>query len=179
MTPPALERCAPDGERQSIRSDVRRPFERYRSIPLNSQATIAAAPHCIVPIGVIMPLGPGARLGPYEVIGSLGAGGMGEVLRARDTRLGREVAIKVVRAGSADDQDDSGRRLRFQREARAIASLSHPHICTIHDVGTEGGIDFLVLELLPGERSWTLALPGLPAGRPTSPWPRQARPRHR
>jgi Tol biopolymer transport system component len=73
---------------------------------------------------------------------------MGEVFRARDTRLGRDVAIKVI---GGDGTSDAGKRHRFQREARAIATLSHPHICTIHDVGSEGGIDYLVLELVPGE----------------------------
>jgi Tol biopolymer transport system component len=95
-----------------------------------------------------MPLGPGARLGPYELTGSLGAGGMGEVFRARDPRLGREVAIKVI--GGEGASDAAGRQ-RFQREARTIAALSHPNICAIHDVGTEAGLDYLVLELLPGE----------------------------
>ena len=95
-----------------------------------------------------MALGPGIRLGPHELTGSLGAGGMGEVFRARDTRLGRDVAIKVI---GGDGTSDAGRRQRFQREARAIAALSHPHICTIHDVGSEAGIDYLVLELVQGE----------------------------
>ena len=72
---------------------------------------------------------------------------MGEVFRARDTRLGRDVAIKVIRRRN----ERRRKRHRFQREARAIAALSHPHICTIHDVGSEGGIDYLVLELVQGE----------------------------
>ena len=95
-----------------------------------------------------MAIGSGTRLGAYEVTGSLGAGGMGEVFRARDTRLGRDVAIKVI---GGDGTSDADKRHRFQREARAIAALSHPHICTIHDVGSEDGIDYLVLELVPGE----------------------------
>ena len=95
-----------------------------------------------------MPIGSGTRLGAYELTGSLGAGGMGEVFRARDTRLGRDVAIKVIGGDGAIEAD---RRHRFQREARAIAALSHPHICTIHDVGSDGGIDYLVLELVQGE----------------------------
>jgi Tol biopolymer transport system component len=95
-----------------------------------------------------MPLAPGIRLGPHELIDLLGAGGMGEVFRARDTRLGRDVAIKVI---GADDTGDPSRRQRFQREARAIAALSHPHICAIHDVGSEAGIDYLVLELVQGQ----------------------------
>ena len=95
-----------------------------------------------------MPLAPGARLGPYELTGPLASGGMGEVFRARDTRLEREVAVKVIAGESAAGDD---RQQRFHREARAIAALSHPHICTVHDVGTESGIDYLVLELLTGE----------------------------
>ena len=95
-----------------------------------------------------MAIASGTRLGAYKVTGALGAGGMGEVFRARDTRLGRDVAIKVIGGEGASDAD---RRHRFQREARAIAALSHPHICAIHDVGSEGGIDYLVLEFVQGE----------------------------
>jgi len=95
-----------------------------------------------------MAVSPGSRLGPYEVVSPLGAGGMGEVYRARDTRLERTVAIKVLPAHLSNDPV---RRQRFEREARAIASLNHPHICVLHDIGTQGGIDFLVLEYLEGE----------------------------
>jgi tetratricopeptide (TPR) repeat protein/TolB-like protein len=95
-----------------------------------------------------MPVTPGARLGPYEVLAPLGAGGMGEVFKARDTRLGRDVAIKVLPAGLAADPD---RRRRFEQEARAVAALSHPHICVLHDIGSQDGIDFLVMEYLEGE----------------------------
>jgi serine/threonine protein kinase len=95
-----------------------------------------------------MALSPGTRLGPYEILGPLGAGGMGEVYRARDTRLERTVAIKVLpRELSADPE----RRQRLEREARAISSLSHPNICTLYDVGHQDGMDFLVMELLEGE----------------------------
>jgi serine/threonine protein kinase/Tol biopolymer transport system component len=90
----------------------------------------------------------GARLGPYEIVDSLGAGGMGEVYKARDTRLERTVAIKVLPSHFAADQE---RRARFEVEARAISRLNHPHICMLHDVGHEGGIDFLVMEYLEGE----------------------------
>src|SRR5262245_16659791 len=90
----------------------------------------------------------GARLGPYEIVGALGAGGMGEVFRARDTRLNRFVAIKTL---TIDLAGDSEARERFQLEARAISSLSHPNICTLHDIGREDEIDFLVMELLEGE----------------------------
>ena len=95
-----------------------------------------------------MVLTPGSRLGPYEILASLGAGGMGEVYRARDTRLQRMVAIKVL---SSDLHADPDRRRRFQREARTVAALSHPHIGGLHDIGEDDGIDFLVLELVEGE----------------------------
>jgi len=99
-----------------------------------------------------MPLKPGVRLGPYEIVAPLDAGGMGEVFRARDTRLGREVAVKVLPRGLAADPE---RRLRFQREARAISGLQHPNICALFDVGSEtsadGPVDFIVMELLAGE----------------------------
>lgn len=79
-----------------------------------------------------MPLTADARLGPYEIVSALGAGGMGEVYRARDTRLGRDVAIKVLPAQLSTHAD---LRERFEREAQAISKLNHPHICTLHDVG--------------------------------------------
>ena len=94
-----------------------------------------------------MPLSPGTRLGPYQVANPLGAGGMGEVYAARDTRLERSVAIKVL---PREFSDDAGRRARFEREAAAIASLSHPNICTLHDVGQQDGTMFLVMEKLDG-----------------------------
>jgi Tol biopolymer transport system component len=93
-------------------------------------------------------LTPGARLGAFEILEPIGAGGMGAVYKARDVRLGRVVAIKVLLNALASQPDA---RARFEREARAIAGLNHPHICTIHDVGRADGIDFLVLELLDGE----------------------------
>src|SRR5712692_9871660 len=91
---------------------------------------------------------PGKRLGPYEILAAIGAGGMGEVYRARDTRLDRIVAIKVLPAHLADEPE---RRERFEREARTIASLNHPHICTLYDIGQQDGIDYLVMEYLEGE----------------------------
>ena len=90
----------------------------------------------------------GRRLGPYEIISAIGAGGMGEVYRARDTRLDRIVAIKVLQAHLADRPD---LRERFEREARTIASLNHPHISVLHDIGSHDGIDFLVMEYVEGE----------------------------
>lgn len=95
-----------------------------------------------------MPLAAGTRLGPYEVLGLIGAGGMGEVYRARDARLGRDVAIKIL---PADFTDDADRRARFEREARAVASLSHPNILAIHDVGVQADVAYAVTELLDGE----------------------------
>jgi eukaryotic-like serine/threonine-protein kinase len=99
-----------------------------------------------------MPLTPGTRLGPYEVLAPLGAGGMGEVYRAKDTRLDRTVAVKVLPSDLAADAD---RRARFEREGRAVSSLNHPHICTLHDIGRESGaqgaIDYLVMEYVDGE----------------------------
>jgi Tol biopolymer transport system component len=91
---------------------------------------------------------PGKRLGPYEILSAIGAGGMGEVYRAKDTRLDRIVAIKALPAHLADKPD---LRERFEREARTIASLNHPHICTLYDIGHQDGIDFLVMEYLEGE----------------------------
>jgi len=95
-----------------------------------------------------MPLAAGTRLGPYEIVAKAGAGGMGEVYRARDTRLDRTVAIKVLPEHLAADPE---RRKRFEHEARAVSALNHPHICTLFDIGSQDGIDFLVMEYLEGE----------------------------
>src|SRR5712692_4892375 len=95
-----------------------------------------------------MSLQPGTRLGPYEIVAPLGAGGMGEVYRARDTRLDRTVAIKVLPEHAATRPDG---RERFEREARAVSALNHPHICALYDVGQQDGVDFLVMEYLEGE----------------------------
>jgi len=95
-----------------------------------------------------MPLAPGTRLGPYEVIAAIGAGGMGEVYEARDPRLNRTVAIKVLLDHISDHPEA---RARFEREAQLIAGLSHPHISTLHDIGRHEGTDYLVMELLQGE----------------------------
>jgi serine/threonine protein kinase len=95
-----------------------------------------------------MSLSSGTRLGPYEILSPLGAGGMGEVYRARDTRLDRTVAIKVLPDHLASNSE---LRQRFEREARAISNLSHPHVCTLHDIGHQDGIDFIVMELIQGE----------------------------
>jgi serine/threonine protein kinase len=95
-----------------------------------------------------MPLSAGTRLGPYEIVAPLGAGGMGEVYRARDTRLDRTVAVKVLPTHLSSNSDA---RQRFDREARAISSLSHPNICQLYDVGHQDGTDYLVMEFLEGE----------------------------
>src|SRR5690348_5967459 len=93
-------------------------------------------------------LQPSTRLGPYEIISSIGAGGMGEVYRARDTRLDRTVAIKVLPQHLSERPEA---KERFDREARAVSSLSHPNICHLYDVGTQDGISYLVMEYLEGE----------------------------
>jgi serine/threonine protein kinase len=95
-----------------------------------------------------MPLASGSRLGPYELVALLGAGGMGEVYKARDTRLDRLVAIKVLPSHTAERPEV---RQRFEREARAVSALNHPHICALFDIGQEGGVDYLVMEYLDGE----------------------------
>jgi serine/threonine protein kinase len=93
-------------------------------------------------------LAPGTRLGPYEIVAAVGAGGMGEVYRARDTRLERTVAVKVLPSHLAASTEV---RQRFEREAKTISSLSHPHICALYDVGNQDGVEFLVMEYLEGE----------------------------
>src|SRR4029450_11579453 len=95
-----------------------------------------------------MRLSRGASLGPYQIVSLLGSGGMGEVYRARDTRLERTGAIKGLPGSTAQEPE---RRQRFVREARAISALSHPHICAVYDVGQEQGHDYLVMEYLEGE----------------------------
>ena len=95
-----------------------------------------------------MTLAAGTKLGPYEIVSPLGAGGMGEVYRAKDTRLDREVAVKVLPEHLSANAE---LRQRFEREARAISALTHPHICTLHDVGNQDGVEYLVMELLDGQ----------------------------
>src|ERR1700724_2901691 len=95
-----------------------------------------------------MALTSGTKLGPYEIQSLLGAGGMGEVYRAREARLDREVAIKVLAAHLSDNLE---LRTRFEREAKAISGLQHPNICVLYDVGRQDGVDFLVMEYLQGE----------------------------
>src|SRR5271157_2741438 len=95
-----------------------------------------------------MPLASGTRLGPYEVLAPIGAGGMGEVYKARDTRLERMVAVKVLPQAAAALPEV---RQRFEREARAVSSLNHPNICSLFDIGQQDGGDYLVMEYLEGE----------------------------
>src|ERR1700675_4517270 len=95
-----------------------------------------------------MALTSGTKLGPYEIVSPLGAGGMGEVYRARDTRLERDIAIKVLPANLSSDPN---LRQRLEREAKAVSKLSHPHICTLYDIGHQDGVDFLVMEYLEVE----------------------------
>jgi serine/threonine protein kinase len=95
-----------------------------------------------------MGLTAGLKLGPYEIVGPLGSGGMGEVYRAQDARLGRDVAIKVL---PAEFSSDAVRKQRFEREAKTISSLNHPNICVLYDVGSQDGMDYLVMECVEGE----------------------------
>src|ERR1700747_94875 len=95
-----------------------------------------------------MPLAEGTLLGPYKITAPLGTGGMGEVYRARDTRLERTVAIKIL---PEQLSSDPVRKQRFEREAKTISSLNHPHICVLHDVGSQDGISYLVMECVEGE----------------------------
>src|SRR6266852_4594100 len=95
-----------------------------------------------------MPILPRRRLGPYEILSAIGVGGMGEVYKARDTRLDRIVAIKVLPAHLADRAE---LRERFEREAKTIASLNHPHVCTLFDTGHQDDVEFLVMEYIEGE----------------------------
>jgi eukaryotic-like serine/threonine-protein kinase len=104
--------------------------------------------HIIPASGDPIALPAGTRLGPYEILSPLGAGGMGEVYRAMDTRLERAVAVKVV---STDMAPSLEIRQRFEREAKTISQLSHPHVCALYDVGQEGETEYLVMELLEGE----------------------------
>lgn len=110
-----------------------------------------------------MTLTPGTRLGTYDIVAPLGAGGMGEVYRARDTRLGREVAIKVLPEAVASQPD---RLARFEREAKTVAALNHPNIVVLHSIEEADGIRFLTMELVDGQGLDRMVLPGgLPLGR--------------
>jgi serine/threonine protein kinase/Tol biopolymer transport system component len=143
-----LDRQCPDDP--SLREEVEKLLAAEELVPssfLESPAVAQIAAQFVTAPGAnILPTG--TRLGPYVVQALLGAGGMGEVYRARDTRLDRTVAVKVLPRGVSSD---SARRQRFEREARAISALNHPHICTLYDVGSQDGTDYLVMEYLEGE----------------------------
>ena len=114
------------------------PVSKTRKVSLAKPSTNDSQP---------MAVSAGARLGPYEIVSFVAAGGMGEVYRARDTRLERSVAIKILPASFASDPD---RLRRFEQEARAVAALNHPNILAIHDIGTQDGTSYLVSEFLEG-----------------------------
>ncbi len=118
-----------------------------------------------------MSLTVGARLGPYEILSPLGAGGMGEVYRALDPRLGREVAVKVLRETVATDAE---RLRRFEKEARAVGALNHPNILTVHDIGSQNGSPYVVMELLAGETLRDVLLRRAPSTRQVLSWAVQA-----
>src|SRR5206468_3783237 len=101
----------------------------------------------------------GTRLGPYEIVAPLGAGGMGEVYRAKDAKLGREIAIKVLPASVAEDK---GRRQRFEQEARSASALNHPNILTIYDIGEADGALYIAMELVEGKTLRELVASGEP-----------------
>jgi serine/threonine protein kinase len=103
-----------------------------------------------------MPLAPGHHLGPYEILGPLGKGGMGEVYKAKDTRLHREVALKIL---PPEFTNDRSRRDRFETEARAVAALNHPNIVALHDIGEANGVIFTISELIDGDTLRNLNLP--------------------
>src|ERR1700682_4742468 len=110
-----------------------------------------------------MPLQSGEKLGPYEIVAPIGAGGMGEVYRAKDTRLGRDVALKILPVEMAQDHD---RLARFQREARAVAALNHPNVVTVYSVEESDNVHFITMELLEGEPlDRLISANGLPSDR--------------
>jgi serine/threonine protein kinase len=123
-----------------------------------------------------MPLSPGERLGPYEILSAIGAGGMGEVFRATDTRLHRTVAIKVL---PHDKIGDPNCKLRFLQEARAASALNHPNIVTLHDIARENSLDYLVMEYVPGKSLDKLITPKVCRWQRHSAWRRRSRARWR
>src|SRR5580698_2423452 len=146
----AAQKCNPD-ERAALLEctdpEIRSRVERMLEVEPSGQI-LDQSPEGFLDDPTRTVLGAGSQLGPYSIEAQIGAGGMGEVYRARDTRLNRPVAIKILPTRLADSAES---RDRFEREARMIASLNHPHICTLHDVGHHGGMDYLVMEFLEGE----------------------------
>jgi serine/threonine protein kinase len=143
------EACQAEGVRvEEVEPFVAAPGRSEAFLERLDPATLEGALRALATEAPSPPLAPGDRLGPYEVVAPLGAGGMGEVYQARDTRLGRTVALKRLLADLAASAEG---RQRFEREARVIAGLNHPHICTLYDVGRQDGVDFLVMELVEGE----------------------------
>ena len=155
-------RWFPRRSHDEVRRGTRWRRPRRASRPLHSSPMVGSAP---------MPLASGARLGPFEVLEPLGAGGMGEVYRARDSRLGRIVAVKVLRP---DVAADPARIDRFEREARAASALNHPNIVTIHDVGVEGGTSYIAMEWVDGSPLRNLVTRARPQAIPTRRQPRRA-----
>ena len=162
---PADQRAAFLADACGADTDLRAEVERLLKHDADASAFLEPAATS-EPSDAPRPRAPGARLGPYRIVASIGAGGMGEVYRAHDARLGRDVAVKVLPAAVADDPD---RLHRFEREARAAAALNHPNILAVHDVGTDGGVAYLVTELLEGRtlraELGAVALPPLPIAR--------------
>lgn len=133
------------GSTQSLRGSVVNRFLGSKSV--SEPGCTSRFPRTIA--GITTPtIETGTRLGAYEILATIGAGGMGEVYRARDTRLGREVAIKILPSQVASDER---RMARFEREARLASSLNHPHVITIHDIGRQGDIAYIVMELVQGK----------------------------
>jgi serine/threonine protein kinase len=127
------------------------PQQRHRNTLQHGKRLFCHDDSCMIRAGLSeckVALASGTRLGPYEILSAVGAGGMGEVYRARDTRLDRIVAIKILHP---DLSSSPKFRQRFEREARVISSLNHPHVCTLHDIGHDQGMDYLVMEFLQGE----------------------------
>jgi serine/threonine protein kinase/tetratricopeptide (TPR) repeat protein len=141
----AAARKLPPGGRAPYLAQACEGDEELRSAV---EALLAGDTSSTTAISLASSSGPGSKLGPYQLEWLLGEGGMGQVFRARDTRLGRSVAIKVIRSESAVRADF---QLRFRREAQAVAALNHPHICTLYDVGEQDGFCYLVMEFVEGQ----------------------------
>jgi tetratricopeptide (TPR) repeat protein len=147
--------CRQLGDEETAKMELdaaRRTFQELGAAPDLDRVEQLATADVAAPAPILRrqtaPLGPGSRLGPYEIVSAIGVGGMGEVFRARDTRLGRDVAVKILTAALAGDPDSVR---RFEKEARAVASLSHPNVVPLFDVGEQDGIRYAVSEYVEGE----------------------------